>query len=130
MFLKLNKSVEKWTDIKAKDTESTSHKKSFDDDIKDTKSVRMSQISSKREKLVDDPYSNRKSGLKFLGVFSKFFQSDWSVSKIKIPEESKIWGFDTKNNCLTIITKNRCIYFVELPKKASRYLEKAKIISY
>ena len=33
---------------------------------------------------------NRKSGLKFLGVFNKFFNSDWSVSKIKIPEVEKI----------------------------------------
>jgi hypothetical protein len=33
---------------------------------------------------------NRKSGLKFLSVFSKFFNSDWSVSKIKIPEADKI----------------------------------------
>ena len=90
----------------------------------------MSQATTKSEKRTSEPYTNRKSGLKFLGVFSKFFKSDWSVSKIKIPDSSKIWGFDTKNHWLTIITKSRLMYFVELPKKASRYLEKAKIITY
>mmetsp|Transcript_10847 Transcript_10847/g.12286 ORF Transcript_10847/g.12286 Transcript_10847/m.12286 type:complete len:95 (-) Transcript_10847:34-318(-) len=74
--------------------------------------------------------SNRKSGLKFLSLFSKFFNSDWSVSKIKIPEVEKICGFDTKNNFLTVITKDRLMYFVELPKKAARYMDKARIISY
>jgi hypothetical protein len=84
--------------------------------------------NSKKRKNVEA--DNRKSGLKFLGVFSKFFNSDWSVSKIKIPESDKICGFDTKNHQLTVITKDRLMYFVELPKKASRYLEKARIIAY
>lgn len=43
--------------------------------------------SKKRKNVEAD---NRKSGLRFLGVFSKFFNSDWSVSKIKIPEVDKI----------------------------------------
>jgi len=32
--------------------------------------------------------------IKFLGMFSKYFESEWSVSKVKIDEEDKIVGFD------------------------------------
>lgn len=45
---------------------------------------------SKSKKRKDVEADNRKSGLKFLGVFSKFFNSDWSVSKIKIQEADKV----------------------------------------
>ena len=45
---------------------------------------------SKSKKKNNVEADNRKSGLKFLGVFSKFFNSDWSVSKIKIPETDKL----------------------------------------
>ena len=110
----------------------------------DRKSVHVFEIKKSVEKCIDSKEfgfsqsekrknveaDNRKSGLKFLSVFSKFFNSDWSVSKIKIPEIEKIWGFDSKNHWISVITKARVMYIVKLPKKASRYLEKAKIISY
>ena len=32
--------------------------------------------------------------IKFLGVFSKYFESEWSVSKVKIDEGEKVVGFD------------------------------------
>ena len=99
-----------------------------DDDAAD-RSIKTAAWDDDTQK-TSEPYADRKSGLKFLSAFSKFFSSDWSVSKIKIPEQAKIWGFDTKNHCLTVITKERLMYFVELPKKASRYLKKARIIPF
>lgn len=32
--------------------------------------------------------------IKFLGMFSKYFESEWSVSKVKIDEDDKVVGFD------------------------------------
>ena len=128
MYLKLNKAVEKWIDSKEFGFNNKKKKNSSDDSAID-KSIKTAAEKDDTQK-TSEPYTNRKSGLKFLSAFSKFFSSDWSVSKIKIPEQVKIWGFDTKNHWLTVITKERLMYFVELPKKASRYLKKARIIPY
>ena len=32
--------------------------------------------------------------IKFLGMFSKYFESEWSVSKVKIDEGGKVGGVD------------------------------------
>ena len=128
MFSRLNKAVEKWIDSKEYGFTNKKKKVNIDDSTVD-KSMKSTNEDDDTQK-VSEPYANRKSGLKFLSVFSKFFSSDWSVSKIKIPEQVKYWGFDTKNHCLTVITKERLMYFVELPKKASRYLKKARIIPF
>lgn len=48
-------------------------------------------------------------------VLSKYFNSEWSVSKIKIDEKMKTVAFDVKNHRLTIITYDRLIYYVDIP---------------
>ena len=53
--------------------------------------------------------------MKFLGVISKYFNSEWSVSKIKISEDLKTVAFDTKNNRVTVITYNRLIFSFPIP---------------
>ena len=73
---------------------------------------------------------NRKSKIKFLKVFSKYFDSEWAVSKVKISEEEKYVGFDMNNHALTILSPSRLIYFVDLPKKATRYMETARIMRF
>ncbi len=73
---------------------------------------------------------NRKSKVKFLKMFSKYFDSEWAVSKVKIDEDEKFVGFDSNNHALTIISKERLIYFVDLPKKATRYMETARVMRY
>lgn len=73
---------------------------------------------------------NRKSKAKFLKMFSKFFDSDWAVSKVKIDDEDKVVSFDANNHALTIVTKDRKIYFVDLPKKATKYMEEARIFRF
>ncbi len=60
-------------------------------------------------------------------VLNKYFGSEWSVSKIKIPERLKTVAFDSKNHKLTIITYDRVIYNVPIPDAPSRYLEGAEI---
>lgn len=49
-------------------------------------------------------------------VFAKYFNSEWSVSKIKVEEKAKTVAFDVKNNGLTIITNDRVMYYVKLPQ--------------
>ena len=61
-------------------------------------------------------------------LFAKYFNSEWSVSKVKIEEKFKTVGFDVKNHRLTIITQDRVIYYVDIPQEPTRYLESAEII--
>lgn len=63
-------------------------------------------------------------------VFSKYFNSEWSVSKIKIDEKIKTVGFDVKNHRLIIITYDRVLYYVKVPVVHSRYLEEAELRSF
>lgn len=60
-------------------------------------------------------------------LFSKYFNSEWSVSKIKIDEKLKTVGFDVKNHRLIIITYDRILYYVDIPQNPTRYLEEAEI---
>lgn len=59
-------------------------------------------------------------------VLNKYWDSDLCLSKIKVNEKMKQVGFDTKNNKMTIVTYDRVIYFVELPKDQCRYIEEAE----
>ncbi len=65
--------------------------------------------------------------LSFMKMFSKYFNSEWSVSKIKIEEKLKTVGFDVKNHRLIIITYDRILYYVDIPETPSRYLEEAEV---
>ena len=60
-------------------------------------------------------------------VFAKYFNSEWSVSKIKIEEKLKTVAFDVKNHRLSIITTERVLYYVDIPQEPTRYLEEAEI---
>lgn len=60
-------------------------------------------------------------------LFAKYFNSEWSVSKIKIDEKLKTVGFDVKNHRLTIITYDRILYYVDIPQEPQRYLDQAEI---
>lgn len=48
-------------------------------------------------------------------MFSKYFNSEWSCSKIKIEEKLKTVGFDVKNHRLIIMTYDRILYYVDIP---------------
>jgi hypothetical protein len=63
-------------------------------------------------------------------VFAKYFNSEWSCSKIKIEEKIKTVGFDVKNHRLIIITFDRVLYYVPIPEHYSRYLDEAEIRSF
>jgi len=60
-------------------------------------------------------------------MFSKYFNSEWSVSKIKIEEKLKTVGFDVKNHRLIIITYDRILYYVDIPETPQRYLDEAEV---
>ena len=60
---------------------------------------------------------NTKSGLQFMKVINKYWDSDLCLSKIKVNEKFKTIGFDSKHDRLTIITTDRVLYFVDLPKE-------------
>ena len=51
--------------------------------------------------------------MKFL---TKYFNSEWSATKIKIDEKLKTVGFDVKNHRLIIITYDRILYYVDIPE--------------
>lgn len=62
----------------------------------------------------------------FLKVLNKYWDSDLCLTKIKVNEKLKTVGFDTKNLRLTIVTNDRVIYFVDIPKEQKRYIEEAE----
>lgn len=68
---------------------------------------------------------NKKSKFQFLKVVAKYFNSEWSVSKIKVDEKIKTVGFDIKNHRLIVITHDRLLYYVPIPETYNRYLEEA-----
>ena len=43
-----------------------------------------------------------------------------------VTKKMKTIGFDFKNNRLAIVTHDRTIYFVDLPKEQTRYIEEAE----
>jgi hypothetical protein len=59
--------------------------------------------------------SNTKSGLQFMKVLNKYWDSDLCLTKIKVGEKMKTVGFDSKNRRLSIVTYDRVIYFVDIP---------------
>ena len=69
---------------------------------------------------------NTKSGMSFMKVLNKYWDSDLCLTKIKVNEKFKQIGFDVKNNRLAIVTNERSIYFVDLPKEQTRYIEEAE----
>ena len=60
---------------------------------------------------------NTKSGMNFMKVLNKYWDSDLCLAKIKVNEKFKAIGFDPKNNRLSIVTHDRTIYFVDIPKE-------------
>ena len=62
----------------------------------------------------------------FLKVLNKYWDSDLCLTKIKVNDKLKTVGFDTKNSRLTIVTNDRVIYFVDIPKEQKRYIEEAE----
>lgn len=68
--------------------------------------------------------------MNFMKVLNKYWDSDLCLSKIKINEKMKTVGFDTKNNRLTIVTYDRAIYFIDLPREQTRYIEEAEVRFY
>jgi hypothetical protein len=59
-------------------------------------------------------YLFRLSVVKFL---NKYFDHDLCLTKIKINEKIKQIGFDSKNGRMAIVTTDRTIYFVDIPKE-------------
>mmetsp|Transcript_10937 Transcript_10937/g.11072 ORF Transcript_10937/g.11072 Transcript_10937/m.11072 type:complete len:152 (-) Transcript_10937:52-507(-) len=70
---------------------------------------------------------NKKSKFSFMKVLSKYFDSEWCVTKIKIDEKFKTVGFDVKNHKLIIMTFDRVLYYVDIPQAQVRYLEEAEM---
>lgn len=63
-------------------------------------------------------------------IFAKYFNSEWSATKIKIDEKMKTVGFDVKNHSLIIVTYDRIIYYVPIPDQYSRYIDEAELRTY
>ena len=61
--------------------------------------------------------------LQFMKIFTKYFNSEWSATKIKVEEKLKTVGFDVKNHRLIIMTHERVLYYVDIPENPQRYLE-------
>jgi hypothetical protein len=58
---------------------------------------------------------------------TKYFNSEWSATKIKVEEKLKTVGFDVKNHRLIIMTHERVLYYVDIPENPQRYLEQAEL---
>jgi hypothetical protein len=56
-------------------------------------------------------------------IFTKYFNSEWSATKIKVEQKLKTVGFDVKNHRLIIMTHERMLYYVDIPENPQRYLE-------
>ena len=62
-------------------------------------------------------HKNPKQGFSWMGLVNKYFESDLCLSKIKLTEGAKSVGFDVKNDKMCIVTHERTMYFVDIPKK-------------
>lgn len=58
---------------------------------------------------------NKKSGLSFLKVVSKYFDSELCLAKIKVDERIKTIAFDERNRRLTVMSYDRVLYFFDIP---------------
>jgi hypothetical protein len=50
-------------------------------------------------------------------LLNKYWDGDLCLTKIKVNEKLKTIGFDVKNDRLTVVTHDRTIYFIDLPKE-------------
>lgn len=62
-----------------------------------------------------------------MSFVTKYFNSEWSATKIKVEEKLKEVGFDVKNHRLIIITHDRILYYADIPEVPKRYLEQAEL---
>jgi hypothetical protein len=62
-----------------------------------------------------------------MSFLTKYFNSEWSATKIKVDEKLKTVGFDAKNHKLIIITHERVLYYVDIPAEPQRYLDNAEL---
>ena len=62
-----------------------------------------------------------------MSFLDKYWESDLCLTKIKLNESVKELGFDVKNNKLTIATTDRTVYFADIPKQQTRYIEEAEL---
>jgi hypothetical protein len=53
----------------------------------------------------------------FMKLLNKYWDGDLCLTKIKVNEKLKTIGFDVKNDRLTVVTHDRTIYFIDLPKE-------------
>jgi hypothetical protein len=51
-----------------------------------------------------------------MSFLTKYFNSEWSATKIKVEEKLKAVGFDVKNHKLIIVTHDRVLYYVDIPE--------------
>jgi len=59
---------------------------------------------------------------------TKYFNSEWSVSKIKVDEKLKTVGFDVRQSLdLSLLLTDKIIYYVDIPENPTRYLDEAEI---
>jgi hypothetical protein len=65
--------------------------------------------------------------LQFMSFITKYFNSEWSATKIKVEEKLKAVGFDVKNHRLIIMTHDRVLYYADIPETPQRYLEQAEL---
>ena len=63
-------------------------------------------------------------------VVNKYWDSDLCLTKIKVPQKFKTVGFDQKNRRMAIVTQDRAMLFVDLPKEQTRYIEQAEVKFY
>jgi hypothetical protein len=59
--------------------------------------------------------------------FNKYFNSEWSATKIKVEEKFKTVAFDVKNHKLVIMTHDRILYYMDIPDTPQRYLDQAEL---
>lgn len=58
---------------------------------------------------------------------NKYFNSEWSATKIKVEEKLKTVAFDVKNHRLVIMTHERVLYYMDIPETPQRYLDQAEL---
>ncbi len=58
---------------------------------------------------------------------NKYFNSEWSATKIKVEEKLKTVAFDAKNHRLVIMTHERVLYYMDIPETPQRYLDQAEL---
>lgn len=60
-------------------------------------------------------------------AISNYFDCDLCLAKVKIEGSAKQIAFDEKHNRLTVLGYDRVLYYFNIPKEQTRYIDEVEV---